>query len=225
MAIAAPVPTTTRTLAMNAFGGSPDCGFLCTASTTSTLTLGNKDATASFAGVIKDNGGSGGTVGVIKNGTGTQTTTTEYDFSTGLVKNTTDANNQTSTIDYTNQLLNLVDPFGRPGMVVGPLVNVNGTDQHQRARMLYADAARTVTVTSPDGTAPPAMPSASAVVSSRCGPRGDADSGSTSACMVALVSGYSCASRRITPSSSACAWIRVEVGPSAARTDNSRLYC
>jgi len=58
-----------------------------------------------------------------QNGTGTQTTTTAFDYSTGLVISQTDANLIVSTIDYTNQLLGAVDPFGRPGIIKGPLVN------------------------------------------------------------------------------------------------------
>jgi RHS repeat-associated protein len=74
-----------------------------------------------------------------QNGTGTQTTTTVYDYSTGLVTSTTDANGATSTIDYTNQLLGTVDPFGRPGVVIGPLVNVGGINQHHRVTTTYED--------------------------------------------------------------------------------------
>jgi Tol biopolymer transport system component len=51
-----------------------------------------------------------------QNGTGTQTTTTTFDFSTGLVTSQTDANGKVSTIDYTNQLLNrtaLLDEYRR----------------------------------------------------------------------------------------------------------------
>jgi RHS repeat-associated protein len=58
-----------------------------------------------------------------QNGTGTQTTATAFDYSTGLVTSQTDANLIVSTIDYTNQLLGAVDPFGRPGVIKGPLVN------------------------------------------------------------------------------------------------------
>jgi len=47
-----------------------------TASTTSTLTIGNNNATGgSYAGVIANNAGSGGTVALTKTGTGTQTLT------------------------------------------------------------------------------------------------------------------------------------------------------
>jgi hypothetical protein len=76
-----------------------------------------------------------------QNDTGTQITSTDYDYSTGLVTRTTDPNNNISTIDYTNQLLGTVDPLGRPGIVFGPLVNV---DQHQRLTTTYLDAARQV---------------------------------------------------------------------------------
>ena len=40
-----------------------------------------------------------------QNGTGSQTTTTAYDFSTGLVTSLTDPNGNVSSMDYTNQLL------------------------------------------------------------------------------------------------------------------------
>ena len=43
------------------------------ASTTSTLTLGAGDATASFGGIIRDNSGTGGTLALTKTGSGTQT--------------------------------------------------------------------------------------------------------------------------------------------------------
>lgn len=83
-----------------------------------------------------------------QNGTGTQTSTTAFDYFTGLVTSTTDANGQTATIDYTNQLLGTVDPFGRPGVAIGPLVNVGGVNQRQRTRTFYEDSARSVTVLS-----------------------------------------------------------------------------
>src|SRR2546428_9011012 len=81
-----------------------------------------------------------------QNGTGTQTTSTYYDPSTGLVTQTVDPNNQITNIDYTNQLLNnnSPDPFGRPGLVIGPLVSVGGVNQHQRTKTFYADSSRTV---------------------------------------------------------------------------------
>jgi RHS repeat-associated protein len=73
------------------------------------------------------------------NGTGAQTSYTSYDCYTGLVTSTTDANNQISTINYTNQLLGSIDPFGRPGVVIAPLVNVNGTNQHHHTTTYYED--------------------------------------------------------------------------------------
>ncbi len=81
-----------------------------------------------------------------QNTTGTQTTTTAFDYDTGLVTSTRDANNQTSTIDYTNQLLSSVDPFGRPGVVISPLVNAGSPNQHHLTKTYYADSSRTVTV-------------------------------------------------------------------------------
>src|SRR6185436_19731029 len=65
-----------------------------------------------------------------QNTTGTQTTTTAYDYSTGLVTSTSDPNNQTTTIDYTNQILGTIDPFGRPGVVKGP--SINGSQHHTK---------------------------------------------------------------------------------------------
>jgi len=46
-----------------------------TSSTSKTLTLGNNDATATFAGVIANNTGTGGTLALTKTGSGTQTLT------------------------------------------------------------------------------------------------------------------------------------------------------
>lgn len=46
-----------------------------TAATSRTLTLGNNNATSTFAGTIKDNNGSGGTMSLAKVGSGTQTLT------------------------------------------------------------------------------------------------------------------------------------------------------
>jgi hypothetical protein len=80
-----------------------------------------------------------------QNGTGTQTTTTAYDYSTGLVTLVTDPNGAESTIDYTNQLLGTKDPFGRPGVTIGPLVLVN---KHYRVTTKYFDSARQVVVAS-----------------------------------------------------------------------------
>ena len=79
-----------------------------------------------------------------QNGTGTQTTTTVYDFATGLMVSTTDPNGQQSTIDYTNQLTSLPDPFGRPGITKTPPVNTGGTNQRQRVTMTYLDSARQI---------------------------------------------------------------------------------
>ncbi|HEX3253496.1 MAG TPA: DUF2341 domain-containing protein, partial [Pyrinomonadaceae bacterium] len=83
-----------------------------------------------------------------QNGTGTQTTTTAYDYSTGLVTSITDPNNATSTIDYTNQLLGTIDPFGRPGVTIGPLVNAGGVNQHHRVTTTYEDHLLRVVVAS-----------------------------------------------------------------------------
>lgn len=77
-----------------------------------------------------------------QNGTGTQTTTIEFDFSTGLVTSQTDANGNVSTIDYTNQLLSAVDPFGRAGITYGPTVS----GQRQSVTTTYLDNARQTVV-------------------------------------------------------------------------------
>jgi hypothetical protein len=70
----------------------------------------------------------------------TQTTTTAYDYHTGLVTSQTDVNGQVSTIDYTNQLLGTVDPFGRPGVTkswVGPLIQWLVSDHLGTPRMVF----------------------------------------------------------------------------------------
>ncbi|MET0649343.1 MAG: RHS repeat-associated core domain-containing protein [Pyrinomonadaceae bacterium] len=82
------------------------------------------------------------------NDTGAQTTLTSYDKWTGLTTSTTDANLQTTTIDYTNQLLGGVDPFGRPGWVAGPAVTVDGVLQRRKVFTTYEDSLRRVTVES-----------------------------------------------------------------------------
>ena len=83
-----------------------------------------------------------------ENETGTQTTTTVYDYATGQVTSVTDPNNATSTISYTNQLLDAVDPFGRPGVTISPEVNAGGTNQHRRVTTTYEDHLRRVIVAS-----------------------------------------------------------------------------
>jgi hypothetical protein len=79
------------------------------------------------------------------NGTGSQTTSTTYDFSTGLPTSVTDSNLNITTSDYTNQLLSAIDPFGRPGKVTGPYVsvNINGqvSTQRRTAVIKYLDSA------------------------------------------------------------------------------------
>jgi YD repeat-containing protein len=83
-----------------------------------------------------------------QNGTATQTTTTAYDYYTGLVTSQTDANGQVSTINYTNQLLGTIDPFGRPGVAIAPPVNINGTNHQRRVTTMYLDSTRQVIVES-----------------------------------------------------------------------------
>ena len=81
-----------------------------------------------------------------QNSTGTQTATIAYDYSTGVVTSQTDVNGQVSTIDYTNQLLGTVDPFGRPGITKAPTINISGTNHQQRVTTTYIDSARQVIV-------------------------------------------------------------------------------
>jgi RHS repeat-associated protein len=81
-----------------------------------------------------------------QNGTGAQTSSTAYDYYTGLVTSQTDVNGQVSTIDYTNQLLGTVDPFGRPGIVKAPQINISGTNHRQRVTSSYIDSGRQVIV-------------------------------------------------------------------------------
>lgn len=76
-----------------------------------------------------------------QNGTGPQTVATAFDYYTGLPTSQTDANGNISTINYTNQLLGTIDPFGRPGVTLSPVVNVSGTNQRQRTTTTYADSA------------------------------------------------------------------------------------
>ncbi|MEK6304171.1 MAG: hypothetical protein AABO41_26080, partial [Acidobacteriota bacterium] len=69
-----------------------------------------------------------------QNGTGQQSTSTVYDFSTGLPTSVTDANGRTASISYINQLTGSVDPFARPGV---------GTDAQGRKTVTrYFDNAR-----------------------------------------------------------------------------------
>ena len=81
-----------------------------------------------------------------QNSTGTQTTTTAYDYSTGLVTSQTDVNGQVTTIDYTNQLLGTIDPFGRPGITKAPQITIGVTPHRQRVTTTYIDSARQVIV-------------------------------------------------------------------------------
>jgi YD repeat-containing protein len=83
-----------------------------------------------------------------QNSTGTQTTTTAYDYSTGLVTSQTDVNGQTATIDYVNVLLNTVDPFGRPGITRAPEITIGVTNPKRRVTTTYIDSARQVIVAS-----------------------------------------------------------------------------
>jgi RHS repeat-associated protein len=79
-----------------------------------------------------------------QNGTGTQTSTTVYDYHTGLVTSTTDENQNLTTIDYTNQLLGVIDPLGRPGIIFGPQVSISGVNHRHRVTKKYLDVNRQV---------------------------------------------------------------------------------
>ncbi len=79
-----------------------------------------------------------------QNGTGTQTSTTVYDFYTGAVTSQTDANNQVASIDYTNQLLGTIDPFARPGITFAPAIS----GHRRRVTTFYEDSARRIRVES-----------------------------------------------------------------------------
>ena len=81
-----------------------------------------------------------------QNGTGTQTVETVYDYSTGQVTSIKDVNNHTTNIDYTNQLLGTKDPFGRPGITYGPIINIGGFSQRHRVTTTYYDSLRQTVV-------------------------------------------------------------------------------
>jgi RHS repeat-associated protein len=81
-----------------------------------------------------------------QNSTGTQTLTTAFDHYTGLVTSQTDPNGRVSSVEYTNHILQTIDPFGRPGLTIGRLVNVDGVDQRRRTRTTYEDHLFQVTV-------------------------------------------------------------------------------
>lgn len=84
-----------------------------------------------------------------QNGTGQQTSYTEYDYSTGAVTIQTDVNNKVTNIYYSNPLLDgAIDPYGRPGAVYSPEVMVNGTPQRRRTTTIYEDHLRRVSVAS-----------------------------------------------------------------------------
>ena len=83
-----------------------------------------------------------------ENGTGAQTTFTAYDFATGQVISQTDPNGKTSEISYTNQLLGAIDPFGRPGLALGPAISIGGVSQRHRTTTTYIDHLRQVVTAS-----------------------------------------------------------------------------
>jgi YD repeat-containing protein len=83
-----------------------------------------------------------------QNSTGTQTASTTYDYDTGLVTSQTDVNGQVTTIDYTNQVVGTIDPFGRPGIVKAPQINIGGTNHRRRMTTTYLDSTRQVVVAS-----------------------------------------------------------------------------
>ncbi len=75
-----------------------------------------------------------------QNGTGAQTSSTAYDYWTGLPVSQTDVNSQTTTIDYTNQRLFAIDPYGRPGVVTSPAVTsfVDGVSYANQAHKVVS---------------------------------------------------------------------------------------
>lgn len=85
-----------------------------------------------------------------------QNTTIVYDYYTGLVTSQTDPNGSIATTDYTNQRLTtnpaqpVKDPYGRPGVVIGPAVTstTGGPNQHHKMVTTYFDSLRQVTVES-----------------------------------------------------------------------------
>ena len=81
-----------------------------------------------------------------QNSTGTQTTTTGYDYSTGLVTSQTDVNGQVSTTSYTNQLLGTVDPFNRPGVTKAPQITIGINNHRRTVTTTYIDSLRQVIV-------------------------------------------------------------------------------
>ncbi len=83
-----------------------------------------------------------------ENGTGTQTSTTVYDFYTGAVTSQTDANGKVSDINYTNHLLGAIDPFARPGITYAPAVDIGGVPSRRQVRTFYEDGDRRVRVES-----------------------------------------------------------------------------
>ncbi|HEX8131396.1 MAG TPA: hypothetical protein VF527_20015, partial [Pyrinomonadaceae bacterium] len=64
------------------------------------------------------------------------------------VTSQTDVNQQVSNIDYTNQLLGTVDPFGRPGVMLSPAVTINGAGHRRKTFNFYEDEARRMRVES-----------------------------------------------------------------------------
>ena len=82
------------------------------------------------------------------NGTGTQTSSTTYDFETGLPLTSTDVNGQTYSIGYVNHLLGAIDPYGRPGTTFSPYIVLNGVTKRQTSKTYYEDASRRTRVES-----------------------------------------------------------------------------
>jgi RHS repeat-associated protein len=78
-----------------------------------------------------------------------QVSSTVYDYYTGLVTSQTDINGQVTNIDYTNQLTNAYDVYGRPGFVLSPAVTsfydgTTSTNQRRKVVTRYFDTARQV---------------------------------------------------------------------------------
>lgn len=83
------------------------------------------------------------------NGTGAQTASTAYDYSTGVVTSQTDINGKTITYSYTNQLTLATDVYARPALVTAPAVTavidgVSSANQQRQVVSKYYDNARQV---------------------------------------------------------------------------------
>ena len=88
---------------------------------------------------------------VIRKGDGTSVELIEryvFDFHTGRLLSATDANGHQSSIEYQNHLLGDIDPFGRPGVEMKPLVTVRGNPMAHRTNYSYEDSFNRTTIES-----------------------------------------------------------------------------